>query len=173
MSAEAQERVAAPGTLLIVAGVFQAISYLIWSFGAGLGTLTNILSNGFSAFNANDGAEMAIVAGMGIGMALIQGLEFLVDLALIPLALLAVRGGMALQQLGNPTHARTGAVTAIVSPILALLSGILSLLSFDCCGVVFGSMWALLLTVLGVVAGSLALTALGDDTVAEAMLQEV
>lgn len=116
---------------------------------------------------------MAIVAGVGVGMALIQGLEFLVDLALIPLALLAIRGGLALQQLGNASHARTGAVTAIVSPILGLLSGILALMSFDCCGVVFGSVWALLLTVLGVVAGSLALTALGEDTVAEAMLQEV
>jgi hypothetical protein len=170
MNEGANEAVQTPGSVLLAAGAVLAVFYALYALWTGVGLLLGCMSTGFSGLamvNGDDGAAVGL--GFGVWGLVLSSISFIVYLGLAGGGAYVASGGMAMRALDDITKVRRGVMLALILPITGLLmNGAMSLLSFSCCGLIFGSVPHLLVCALGGAAWFMANQALQESTVASA-----
>lgn len=170
MSDGANEAVQTPGGVMLAAGGVLALYYALSALWKGIGLLLGCMGTGFSglALVSGDGDTTGAAVNMGFGVwGLVLGaIAFVVYLGLAGGGAYVASGGMAMRSMEELDKVRKCVTLAAALPVVGIITTVLtSLLAFNCCGLVVGTIPDLIVTGLGIAAFYLSNEALKDPSV--------
>lgn len=174
MTDDATEKVNTPGIVLTVVGALNAVFWLGWGMyalfavviGGGLSALINIPT----ALQSGDGATIIGTLIGSIWGPAVQSCTGCLDLVFLAGAVAAIVAGTRLRALRSPGLVRVALMALVLSPVLSVILGALAaLVSFGCCGLLFGQLPTLLLLLLNVGVAAWIGSVMSDPEVAAAM----
>ncbi|MEZ4316882.1 MAG: hypothetical protein R3F61_05250 [Myxococcota bacterium] len=171
MSESATEQVKTPGVVMLAAGAVFVLFYAGYALWSGVSLLFGCMGSSVYIMAALDSGDAGTIFGLGCSMwgLLLNGVGFLVYLALAAGGAWVATGGMSMQNLENLEKAKKCVMAAAAIPVVGILMNLLSTVgSLSFCGALTGTIPQLIPLILGIAAAFLANTALSDESVAGA-----